>query len=420
MTDLMENILTNLGLSVSTAVILEKSLFVLAVLLLSWLADIISKKVLLKVLTDLTRKTAATWDDIIVRRGVFKNLAHFAPALVLYFLLPAIFTQSGDILAVIQRIILVYMVGVTVLVLDSLLSAVQHIYQGYEVSKNRPIKGYIQVGKIVLYAIGMALMITTLLNRSPLGLLSGIGALSAVIMLVFRDSILGLVSSIQLTANNLIRIGDWIEVPQFGADGDVVDITLQTVKVQNFDKTIVTFPIYALTSSSFRNWRGMAEAGGRRIKRAISMDINTIRFLTEEEMDNLQKISLISSYLKQRRQEISEHRSEDPPGGGLANTRRLTNIGTFRAHVAAYLSAHPQISNEMTFLVRQLPPGPTGLPIEIYVFSRNTIWAIYESIQADIFDHLLAVAPEFGLRVYQQPGSYDMSRIFDSVHPRSS
>ncbi len=409
--ELMMDFLRGLGFeNPGTIAVISRGIFLAVALLLSWIADLVTKKLLLRLLTDLAERTAGSWDDKIVRRGVFRNLAHFAPALVLYFLLPLIFPEAGDFLVFFQRGILTYMVGVTILVIDSFLGAVQDIYQSYEISRDRPIKGYIQVGKIVLYAVGLALMVTTLLNRSPLGLLSGIGALSAVIMLVFRDSILGLVSSIQLTANNLIRIGDWIEVPQFGADGDVVDITLQTVKVQNFDKTMVTFPIYALTSSSFKNWRGMAEAGGRRIKRSLSIDINTIKFLGEEELDDLQNMPLISAYLQERRKDIAEERGENPKGG-RADARRLTNVGTFRAYIAAYLSAHPQISDEMTFLIRQLPPGPTGLPIEIYVFSRQTAWALYESIQADIFDHLLAVAPEFDLRIYQQPGSYDISLL---------
>jgi miniconductance mechanosensitive channel len=410
MHDLVLSLVSRLGLSAQLTVALARAVLLAGALLLSFLADFVAKKLLLRILTDLSRRTSTTWDDAVVRRGVFKNLAHYAPALVLYFLLPLIFPEVSDLLAFVQRVILVYMIGITILVLDSLLGAVHDIYRGYEIAKNRPIKGYIQVVKIILYAVGLALMVTTLLNRSPLGLLSGIGALSAVIMLVFRDSILGLVSSIQLTANNLIRIGDWIEVPQFGADGDVIDITLQTVKVQNFDKTIVTFPIYALTSSSFKNWRGMAEAGGRRIKRSLSIDLNTIGFLGDDELDDLEGISLIGDYLREKRREIAEY-NKGFPGGGVRNGRRLTNVGTFRAYIAAYLGSHPQISDEMTFLVRQLPPGPTGLPIEIYVFSRNTIWAVYESIQADIFDHLLAIAPEFGLRIYQNPGSYDLSRL---------
>lgn len=410
MQEMLNAFFASLGLADASAQLATSASLVVAALMLAWLADLIAKRILLKVLTELTKRTASSWDDIIVKRGVFKNIAHFVPALVLYFLLPWIFPEASGFLNLIQRIIVAYMIGISIMVLDSLMGALQDIYQGYEISKTRPIKGYVQVLQIILYAVGIALMITTILNQSPLGLLSGIGALSAVIMLVFKDSILGLVASIQLTANNLIQIGDWIEVPQFGADGDVIDITLQTVKVQNFDKTIVTFPIYALTSSSFKNWRGMAESGGRRIKRAITIDINTIGFLSEEELDRLEQFGLINEYLRQKRAEIAEHNA-NAAGDGMMNGRRLTNVGTFRAYIAAYLDAHPQISDQLTFLVRQLEPGPTGLPIEIYVFSKNQIWAVYEGIQADIFDHLLAVAPEFGLKVYQQPGSHDLALL---------
>lgn len=414
MLDKLEQLLVNFGMARQYAGPVLSAALLAGALILAWIANILARKILHGLLTGIARRTSTTWDDIVVEQGVFKRVAHYAPALVLYFLLPLIFPGDSGILLFVQRLILVYMIGVTVLVLDVLLNSVHQIYQTYSISRSRPIRGYLQVVKIFLYAIGLALMITTLLNKSALGLLSGIGALSAVIMLVFKDSILGLVASIQLTANNLIQIGDWIEVPQFGADGDVLDITLQTVKVQNFDKTIVTFPIYALTSSSFKNWRGMSESGGRRIKRSLSIDLNTIRFLTEDEIAGLSRYRLIADYISTKGAEIREHNAQ-PENSEHFNGRRLTNVGTFRAYIAAYLAAHPQVSNEMTFLVRQLPPGPTGLPIEIYVFSKIKIWAAYESIQADIFDHLLAIAPEFGLRIYQQPGSHDFEQFAEGM-----
>ncbi len=259
---------------------------------------------------------------------------------------------------------------------------------------------------------GLVLIVTTILDKSPLGILSGIGALSAVLLLVFRDTILGLVAGVQLSSNAMIHIGDWIEMPKYGADGDVIDVTLQTVKVQNWDKTITTIPIYSLVSDSFKNWRGMSESGGRRIKRAISIDMRTVKFCTLEMIDRFKRYALIGDYVTRRQAEITAHNAERGlDETDLLSSRRMTNLGTFRAYIAAYLRSHPMINKEMTFLIRHLPPGPTGLPIEIYVFSADKVWANYEGIQADIFDHLLAVIPEFELEVFQQPSGSDIERL---------
>jgi miniconductance mechanosensitive channel len=295
-------------------------------------------------------------------------------------------------------------------VLDSMLSSIQEIYQRFEISKKRPIKGYLQIVKIFLFIIGTVLVVTTILGTSPVGLLSGIGALSAVILLVFKDSILGLVASVQLSANNMIRIGDWIEIPDFGVDGDIIDVTLQTVTVRNWDMTIATVPIYTLISSSFRNWRGMTESGGRRIKRALYIDMNSIKFCDKELLSRLWRFRLLKDYLTEKEQEIAAYNQSlnIDEENEYFNGRRLTNIGTFRAYVSAYLHAHPMIHDDMTFLVRHLAPTDRGLPLEIYVFSADQRWAWYENIQADIFDHLLAVLPLFDLAVYQSPGSLDL------------
>ena len=292
------------------------------------------------------------------------------------------------------------------------INTVEEIYQSFRASKQIPIKGFIQITKIALYFFTTVFVVSILLNKTPLFLLSGIGALTAVLMLVFKDAILGFVAGIQLSANSMVAHGDWIEMPKYGADGDVLEVTLTTVKVQNWDKTITTIPTYALISESFKNWRGMQQSGGRRIKRAVNIDMNSIRFCDEEMLGRFGKIQYISEYIDTKKAELEAFNSaENVDNASLANGRRMTNVGTFRAYVQAYLLNHPMINKDMTFLVRQLKPTEFGLPIEIYVFSKDQVWANYEAIQADIFDHILAVLPEFDLRVYQNPTGSDFSAL---------
>jgi miniconductance mechanosensitive channel len=266
----------------------------------------------------------------------------------------------------------------------------------------------------VLAVLTVVLIISRLLDKSPWALLSGIGALTAVIMLVFKDSILGFVASVQLTTNDMVRRGDWIEMPKYGADGDVIEVSLNTVKVQNWDKTISTIPTYQLMQDTFKNWRGMSESGGRRIKRALYIDMNSIAFCDEEMLRRFEKIELLKDYLHEKRHEVAATNEGIGDPDMPTNLRRLTNVGTFRAYVVAYLRAHPKIHKDMTFLVRQLPPNDTGLPIEIYVFSNDQDWARYEAIQADLFDHFLAVLPEFGLRVFQLPSGADFAHAIEN------
>ncbi|HEX9887701.1 MAG TPA: mechanosensitive ion channel domain-containing protein, partial [Longimicrobiales bacterium] len=257
---------------------------------------------------------------------------------------------------------------------------------------------------------GILVALSFVMNRSPGIFLSGLGALTAVLMLVFRTTILSFVASLQIASNDMVRVGDWIEMPQFGADGDVVDIALHTVKVQNWDKTITTLPTHALVEHSFKNWRAMSESGGRRIKRALMLDMGSIRFLTPGDVERLERLELLADYLAAKREELATYRGMRPDKEGLEPTpRRLTNVGTFRAYVLAYLRAHPAIHQEMTLLVRQLAPTPSGLPLELYCFTNDVRWAVYEDVQADIFDHLLSMAPEFGLRVFQQPAGSDIA-----------
>lgn len=287
------------------------------------------------------------------------------------------------------------------------------LYSRRPESRSRPIKGYVQVVKIAIYFGAAILMIAVLIEQSPLLLLSGLGAMAAVLMLVFKDTILSLVASVQLSSNDMLRVGDWIEMPGMNADGDVVDIALHTVKIRNFDKTITTIPTHRLIADSFRNWRGMNESGGRRIKRALVVDQNSIRFLDEKETDDLKRFRLLDDYLARKQEEIAEwNRHELSSDCDTINARRITNIGTLRAYVIAYLKSHPRIAGAgFTLMVRQLPPGPQGLPLEIYCFTDTVEWPQYEAIQADIFDHMLAILPEFGLRIFQNPSGQDFAQL---------
>ncbi|MDC8755411.1 mechanosensitive ion channel family protein [Erythrobacter sp. sf7] len=313
---------------------------------------------------------------------------------------------------------LVANVAQTLIVLSVALSIVKaltylnELYERLPQSKHRPIKGYLQVVKIIVLCGAALIVISILIDQSPLLLLSGLGAITAVLLLVFKDTILSLVASVQLSTNDMLRVGDWIEMPGMNADGDVIDISLHTVKVQNFDKTITTIPTHRLVSDSFRNWRGMSESGGRRIKRALPLDQNTIRFLSDEEVTALHRFRLLRPYLAEKQAEIAAWNARELAGEeNPVNARRLTNIGTLRAYVLAYLQHHPRISDHFTLLVRQLQPGGQGLPLEIYCFADTTAWVEYEAIQADIFDHLLAILPEFNLRLFQEPAGVDFGGL---------
>ena len=312
-----------------------------------------------------------------------------------------------------------YLIIMGLIVINSSLNAMNDIYQTYEISKTKPIKGYIQVVKIIIITLGVILVIANLIGKSPLLLLSGIGALSAVFMLVFKDSLLGLVAGIQLSTNDMVQVGDWIEMPKYGADGDIIDISLNTVKVQNFDKTITMIPSYALISDSFINWRGMQTSGGRRIKRSLFIDTNSISFCTEEMINNFKNIHYLSDYITHREREIAEYNTRNKINqSNPVNGRALTNIGVFRAYISNYIQNHPGINQEMTLMVRQLAPTEHGLPIEIYAFTNDIAWAVYETVQADIFDHLFAVAPEFGIQLFQNPSGNDLKIMADNYYEK--
>ena len=352
-------------------------------------------------------RTQTQWDDALANRGVLTQITYLAPAVVFYYG-TSFFSGAVDILA---RIILVYVVVNLVIITTRLLAAGNDIYQTYPISHKRPIKGYVQLASLVVTLLGGALAICTLLGVSPWGILSGLGAVTALLILVFRDTILSLIASVQIAAYDLVRPGDWIEMPPLGVDGDVIDVALHTVRVQNWDKTIVTVPTHKLIEDSFKNWRGMTESGGRRIKRSIFIDQTSIKFVDEEALERLSRINRLAPYLTEKKKEVTTRGAASNGTTDLLNRRSLTNVGTFRAYMEAYLRDNSKIHQEMTFLVRQLPPSPQGLPLEIYVFTNDTDWGRYESIQADIFDHLLAALSTFELRVFQQPTGFDMQWI---------
>ena len=400
--------LTDTGLTEDTSLILVEIVEVLGVAVLAFVANWITKSIILRVVHEAAKRSRTQWDDVMMKRRVFHRLSHLAPALLIYGMAAVVFS-TDNLIELAQRGAQIYMLLVGLLVVDALLNSANDIYQGFEVSKRIPILGYLQVVKIVVAITVAIFCISIAIDESVFALFAGLGALTAIILLIFKDSILGLVAGIQLVANDMVRPGDWIEMPKYGADGDVIEITLNTVKVQNWDKTITTIPTYTLISDSFKNWRGMSESGGRRIKRSIAIDMGSVKFCSEEMIDRFSRIQLLSDYIAGKRKELAayneEHQVDDSV---LVNGRRMTNLGTFRAYLVAYLKAHPKVHQDMTFLVRQLPPSDNGLPLEIYVFSNDQAWANYEDIQADIFDHILASLPEFELRPFQNPTGDDV------------
>ena len=376
------------------------------------LAHRLAKGPLLRGLNAIIRHTDIPWDDALIECRVLHRLAHIVPGLIFYRLGPLALEGHPVSVNIIQTAAHIYLVLSGLLAIEALISAGVRIYHGTRTSHEVSIKGLVQFLKIILFLLGSVLVVSILIGQSLLYLLGGLTAMTAVLLLIFRDSILGLVAGIQISVNRMVAYGDWIEMPQYGADGDVIDITLTTVKVQNWDKTITTIPTYALISESFKNWRGMQDSGGRRIKRAIYLDVSTIVFCDEEMLARFAKIQYITAHIERKKKELAEYNKLNRVDlAHLVNGRRMTNIGTFRAYVQAYLKNHPQINQEMTFLIRQLAPTSKGLPIEIYVFCKDIVWANYEAIQADIFDHIFAIVPAFDLRVFQEPTGTDFRTL---------
>ncbi len=365
----------------------------------------------------LAARSKATWDDALVDAKLFARLAHIPPALVIYYGIAWVPKLDADLAILVQRVAVSLIVVVASTSLVSFLTAINGVYESNPEYRRRPIKAYIQLVKIAIAVVTTIIVVSTLMDRSPWIFLSGLGAMTAVLLLVFRDTILSLVASIQIATNDMIQVGDWVEMPQAGADGDVIEVALHTVKVQNWDKTISTIPTHKFIDESFKNWRGMSLSGGRRIKRSVYIDIRSVRFLTAEEIEEFGRWALLADYMAEKKAEIERYDAESGGDGRVdADIRRLTNIGTLRAYVASYLRNHPKIHDRgYTLIVRQLAPGPQGLPLELYCFSNDQEWANYESIQSDVFDHILAIVPEFGLRVFQSPTGHDVADLVSAA-----
>ena len=407
---------------------------VLSLTVLAWATNAVVRRVFLRLVQRVASRTQSTWDDRLVERRVFHKLANVAPALVTYVGIGWALGVGPELLAdapgldlqatsreglavagaiLVRRVSLAWVVIVLGTVAGGVLHALNDIYtESYAEAKSHPIKGYLQVVSLVLYVMAGILVVSILADLNPVVFLSGFGAIMAIVMLVFKDTILSLVASIQIMSNNMISLGDWVEMPQANADGDVIDIALHTVKIQNWDKTISSIPTHKFISESFQNWRGMTESGGRRIKRAIHIDMSTIHFLSNEEVAKLSRFEFLHDYLHAKKKELDVANAREGPSEGVVpDQRRLTNVGTFRAYVLHYLHNHPTIHQDLTLLVRQLQPGPQGLPLEIYCFSNDTNWGNYENVQSDIFDHLIATLPEFGLEAFQEPAGSDLKAL---------
>lgn len=412
--DILRNWLTALfetmGIQTATKGYLDDMLIILIILLIALLLDYVCKKGILGIFRQVAKKTATDWDDLIVDRKILDKAIHVIPAIFLYVTLPLLFETESGWYVFTKKVIVIYMIAIVIRFINSLLSLSNDIYQRRKQGKS--IRGFIQVVQIIIIFIGGIIIISELINQSPVALLTGLGASAAILTLVFKDTLMGFVAGIQLTANDMLRPGDWITMPKYQADGDVIDVTLNAVKVRNFDNTIVTIPPYALVSDSFQNWRGMSDSPGRRIKRSISIDMNSVSFCTPEMLNKFRKISLITEYIDQKESELHKYNEEHHIDNSIiVNGRRQTNLGIFRAYIESYLKHHPNISKELTCMVRQLQPTDTGIPLELYVFSSEKRWVLYENIQSDIFDHILAVIPEFELQAFQTISGGDIRTL---------
>jgi miniconductance mechanosensitive channel len=381
-------------------------------LIAAWLSNWVVKRILVRGLYRALRATPIGTDTVLLDSRVVARFANVVPALVVSIGVSLITGLPEPVVLVVRNVCSAIIVLLIALAISGVLDLINTLYQRREDAHRRPVKGYIQVVQIVVYLLAVILMVAALIDRSPLILLSGLGAMAAVLILVFQDTLLSLVASVQITSNDIVRVGDWVEMPALNADGDVIDIALHTIKIQNWDKTITTVPTKRFISDPFKNWRGMQESGGRRIKRALLLDQTSVHFLSDEEIEHLHRFRLIDAYLTEKEKEIAEWNAElKAQNSDAVNGRRITNIGTFRAYVERYLREHKRLNQKMTLMVRQLAVTSDGLPLEIYCFTSTTVWPEYEGIQSDIFDHLYAILPEFGLRVFQHPSGNDMREM---------
>ncbi|MBW2630317.1 MAG: mechanosensitive ion channel [Deltaproteobacteria bacterium] len=404
--------LTQLGFEDKMAAICADIITAFGLLALAGFVYIVVRRFVMKGIIRLVKQTRTDWDDILLRKRFFQRASHLAPALFIYFMVPLAFGGHESAVDVAQCAARIYMLIAGLLMANSLLDTGVDVCRSRNLPYRSSVRGFAQAAKIALYIFVGVIIFSMIAGKSPAFFIGSMGAMTAVLVLIFRDSILGFVAGVQMSANKMVNIGDWIEMPKYGADGEVIDISLTTVKVRNWDQTIITIPTYAMISDSFKNWRGMAESGGRRIKRALYIDMTSIKFCTEEMLNKFSRFQDISGYIGAKRKELAEYNAEyQVDESEIVNGRRLTNIGTFRAYAIACLRNNPKIHQDMTLMVRQLAPTDHGLPIEIYAFSKDQVWVNYEGIQADIFDHILAVVPQFELRIFQNPTGEDFRKL---------
>ncbi|MFB2781011.1 mechanosensitive ion channel family protein [Shewanella mangrovisoli] len=403
--------LSSVGIDSQPSDSISTSIMLLACVLVAAIAYFIMRRGVIRAVNMVILRSKATWDDVFMRYKVLEKLAMLVPAIVLNLLVPITLTEHPVLSSLVDRLLSIWLVILMIRAIYAGLDAVNEISDVNLVSRRLPVKSFVQLIKLFLFFVGLIVSISVLADQSPVYFLSGLGVATGFVMLVFRDTILGFVAGIQLAANRMVSKGDWIQMDKYGADGAVEEVSLTTVKVRNWDKTITMIPAYALVSDAFRNWRGMSESGGRRIKRAVNIDINSIKFLSEEERNRLSKINCLKEYFPAKISEIQESNAKVSDLDMKVNGRHLTNVGTFRAYLQEYLQRHDKVHKDMTLMVRQLAPTTEGLPIEIYIFTNDTRWAFYEAIQADIFDHIFAVLPEFGLQAFQAPTGNDIRSL---------
>mgnify|MGYP006191320297 FL=1 len=403
--------LTGLGIDSQPSDGISTSIMLLACVLVAAIAYFIMRRGVIRAVNMVILRSRVTWDDVFMRYKVLEKLAMLVPAIVLNLLVPITLTEHPVLSGLVDRLLSIWLVVLMIRAIYAGLDAVNEISDINLVSRRLPVKSFVQLFKLFLFFVGLIVSLSVLADQSPVYFLSGLGVATGFVMLVFRDTILGFVAGIQLAANRMVSKGDWIQMDKYGADGAVEEVSLTTVKVRNWDKTITMIPAYALVSDAFRNWRGMSESGGRRIKRAVNIDINSIKFLTEEDRNRLSKINCLKEYFPAKISEIQASNAKVSDLDMMVNGRHLTNVGTFRAYLQEYLQRHDKVHKEMTLMVRQLAPTTEGLPIEVYIFTNDTRWAFYEAIQADIFDHIFAVLPEFGLQAFQAPTGNDIRSL---------
>ena len=404
--------LIGLGVQETSAMYLKLVILLFILFIFSYVTNLIVKKIFIRSIRSVIKKTKTVWDDALVENKVFTTLSHIAPAVVIYLTTPYIFEDFSGAIPYIFRVVNAYISIVLIIVIINFLNTLKYYFENTKLFKNNPLDSYFQLVKIAIYIIGGIIILSFLLNKSPLYFFSALGAMTVVLLLIFKDTIMGFVASIQLSANDMIQIGDWVSMPKYGADGDVIEMNLTTIKIQNWDKTITTIPTHAFISDSFKNWRGMSESGGRRIKRSLNIKISSIKFCTLEMLERFKKFQLIKDYIVGKSNEIEEYNKENKIDKSyLINGRHLTNIGIFRVYAEAYVKNNPDINLNMTCMIRQLLPTEKGLPIEIYTFSNRQEWVTYEGIMSDMFDHLIAAVPEFELEVFQNPTGTDFRKL---------